>query len=34
MLSIQVHPSKESAAKGFDEEEANGHCIKCIKQEL
>ncbi len=27
MLSIQVHPSKESAAKGFDEEEANGILI-------
>ncbi|MEP6464975.1 MAG: mannose-6-phosphate isomerase, class I [Parafilimonas sp.] len=27
MLSIQVHPSKESAAKGFDEEETNGILI-------
>lgn len=28
MLSIQVHPSKESAAKGFDDEEAKGISIK------
>ncbi len=27
MLSIQVHPSKEAAAKGFDEEEANNILI-------
>lgn len=27
MLSIQVHPSKESAEKGFNEEEANGVSI-------
>ncbi|MEP6682337.1 MAG: mannose-6-phosphate isomerase, class I [Parafilimonas sp.] len=27
MLSIQVHPSKESAIKGFDEEEAKGILI-------
>jgi mannose-6-phosphate isomerase len=27
MLSIQVHPSKESAAKGFDDEEAKGILI-------
>ena len=27
MLSIQVHPSKESAVKGFDEEETNGVLI-------
>jgi len=27
MLSIQVHPSKEAAAIGFDEEEANNILI-------
>ncbi len=27
MLSIQVHPSKEAAAKGFDDEEANNILI-------
>jgi mannose-6-phosphate isomerase len=27
MLSIQVHPSKEAAVKGFDKEEANGISI-------
>ena len=28
MLSIQVHPTKEAAEKGFDEEEKNGIDIK------